>query len=127
MSRRTLLKATSATAGAIATAAALAELETPANAAAAPFVKGVDVSWAPQMEARAAGDLIARARPLPALAAGDVVAILDTGAYCFSAPYHFNTLPEPAVYGVRTGPRGDVRFELLRPAQTIDDLLTRSR
>ncbi|WP_307040265.1 hypothetical protein [Streptomyces achromogenes] len=52
MSRRTLLKATSATAGAIATAAALAELETPANAAAAPFVKGVDVSWAPQMEAR---------------------------------------------------------------------------
>jgi diaminopimelate decarboxylase len=73
-----------------------------------------------------AGDLIARARPLPALAAGDVVAILDTGAYCFSAPYHFNTLPEPAVYGVRTGPCGDVRFELLRPAQTIDDLLTGS-
>lgn len=73
-----------------------------------------------------AGDLIARARPLPALAAGDVVAILDTGAYCFSAPYRFNTLPEPAVYGVRPGPRGDVRFELLRPAQTIDDLLTGS-
>ncbi|MET7736720.1 hypothetical protein ABZT02_36070 [Streptomyces sp. NPDC005402] len=73
-----------------------------------------------------AGDLIARARPLPALAADDVMAILDIGAYCFS-PYHFNTLPEPAVHGVRTGPRGDVRFELLRPAQTIDDLLTRSR
>jgi len=52
ISRRTLLRATSATAGAIATAAAFAELETPANAAAAPFVKGVDVSWAPQMEAR---------------------------------------------------------------------------
>ncbi|WP_307040248.1 hypothetical protein [Streptomyces achromogenes] len=31
-----------------------------------------------------AGDLIARARPLPALAAGDVMAILDIGAYCFS-------------------------------------------
>ncbi|MEU1008622.1 glycosyl hydrolase 53 family protein [Streptomyces sp. NPDC005890] len=50
LSRRTLLKAGTATAGAIATAAALAELETPA-AAAAPFVKGVDISWAPQMEA----------------------------------------------------------------------------
>ncbi|MGW0611452.1 glycosyl hydrolase 53 family protein [Streptomyces sp. NPDC002788] len=51
ISRRTLLKATTATAGAIATAATLAELETPATAAAA-FVKGVDISWVPQMEAR---------------------------------------------------------------------------
>ncbi|WP_330292060.1 diaminopimelate decarboxylase [Streptomyces sp. NBC_00576] len=73
-----------------------------------------------------AGDLIARARPLPALAPGDIVALLDTGAYCFSAPFHFNTLPEPAVHGVRTGPDGDLRFELLRSAQTIDDLLGNS-
>jgi arabinogalactan endo-1,4-beta-galactosidase len=51
ISRRTLLRATTATAGAIATAAALAELETPAEAAAG-FVKGVDISWVPQMEAR---------------------------------------------------------------------------
>ncbi|MEV7746036.1 arabinogalactan endo-1,4-beta-galactosidase, partial [Streptomyces griseorubiginosus] len=51
ISRRTLLRATTATAGAIATAAAFAELETPA-AAAAGFVKGVDISWAPQMEAQ---------------------------------------------------------------------------
>ncbi|MEU5894348.1 glycosyl hydrolase 53 family protein [Streptomyces sp. NPDC047461] len=45
LSRRTLLKATTAT------AVAFAELETPAEAAAS-FVKGVDISWAPQMEAR---------------------------------------------------------------------------
>ncbi|MEU1006495.1 glycosyl hydrolase 53 family protein [Streptomyces tibetensis] len=51
ISRRTLLRATTATAGALATAAALAELETPAYAAAG-FVKGVDISWVPQMEAR---------------------------------------------------------------------------
>ncbi|MEU0390813.1 glycosyl hydrolase 53 family protein, partial [Streptomyces chartreusis] len=51
ISRRTLFKASTATAGAIATAAVLAELETPANAAAG-FVKGVDISWVPQMEAR---------------------------------------------------------------------------
>ncbi|WP_264933999.1 arabinogalactan endo-1,4-beta-galactosidase, partial [Streptomyces sp. A012304] len=51
LSRRALLRATTATAGAIATAAALAELEAPAHAAAG-FVKGVDISWVPQMEAR---------------------------------------------------------------------------
>ncbi|MDX3111912.1 MULTISPECIES: glycosyl hydrolase 53 family protein [Streptomyces] len=51
ISRRTLLRATTATAGAIATAAAFAELDMPAEAAAS-FVKGVDISWAPQMEAR---------------------------------------------------------------------------
>ncbi|NUQ96085.1 MAG: arabinogalactan endo-1,4-beta-galactosidase [Streptomyces sp.] len=50
VSRRTLLKATTATAGAIAAAAALGELAPPAEAATG-FVKGVDVSWAPQMEA----------------------------------------------------------------------------
>jgi arabinogalactan endo-1,4-beta-galactosidase len=50
VSRRTLLKATTATAGAIAAAAALGELAAPAEAATG-FVKGVDVSWAPQMEA----------------------------------------------------------------------------
>ena len=45
--RRTLLRATTATAGAVATAAAFA---TQADAAAT-FIKGADVSWAPQMEA----------------------------------------------------------------------------
>lgn len=73
-----------------------------------------------------AGDLIARARPLPELAPGDIVTLLDTGAYCFSAPYHFNTLPEPAVHGVRTAPDGGFEFPLLRSAQTMDDLLARS-
>ncbi|MFJ9150911.1 glycosyl hydrolase 53 family protein [Streptomyces sp. NPDC102270] len=51
ISRRTLLKATGATAGAIAAATALGELAPPVEAAAS-FVKGVDISWAPQMEAR---------------------------------------------------------------------------
>jgi arabinogalactan endo-1,4-beta-galactosidase len=50
ISRRSLLKATSATAGAIAAAAAFGELAPSADAATG-FVKGVDVSWAPQMEA----------------------------------------------------------------------------
>ncbi|MGQ4405625.1 diaminopimelate decarboxylase [Streptomyces hayashii] len=73
-----------------------------------------------------AGDIIARAHPLPALVPGDLVAVLDTGAYSFSAPYHFNTLPEPAIYGARTDVDGNIQFELLRSAQTVDQLLTRS-
>jgi arabinogalactan endo-1,4-beta-galactosidase len=50
ISRRTLLRAGTATAGAVAAAAALADIDPTAGAATA-FVKGVDISWAPQMEA----------------------------------------------------------------------------
>ena len=50
ISRRTLLKATTATAGTVAAAAAFADLG-PAADAATTFVKGADVSWALQMEA----------------------------------------------------------------------------
>ncbi|MFC8144126.1 diaminopimelate decarboxylase [Streptomyces paradoxus] len=65
-----------------------------------------------------AGDLLARDRALPLLEPGDIVTVPDTGAYYFSTPFHYNSLPEPAVYGVRTsGDGGGVRFELLRPAQ----------
>ncbi|MFG2576343.1 diaminopimelate decarboxylase [Streptomyces sp. NPDC048481] len=67
-----------------------------------------------------AGDLLARDRALPLLEPGDIVAVPDTGAYYFSTPFHYNSLPEPAVYGVRTsgdGGDGGVAFELLRPAQ----------
>jgi diaminopimelate decarboxylase len=65
-----------------------------------------------------AGDLLARDRPLPLLEPGDLVSVPDTGAYYFSTPFHYNSLPEPAVHGFRTGgDGGDVHFELLRPAQ----------
>ena len=50
ISRRTLLRATTATAGAVAAAATFVELGLSADAATT-FVKGADVSWAPQMEA----------------------------------------------------------------------------
>ncbi|WP_051864964.1 diaminopimelate decarboxylase [Streptomyces griseus] len=64
-----------------------------------------------------AGDLLARDRALPLLEPGDIVAVPDTGAYYFSTPFHYNSLPEPAVYGVRTAGDGRVGFELLRRAQ----------
>jgi diaminopimelate decarboxylase len=63
-----------------------------------------------------AGDLLARDRALPLLEPGDIVVLPDTGAYYFSTPFHYNSLPEPAVYGVRAD--GDeVRFDLVRAAQ----------
>lgn len=73
-----------------------------------------------------AGDLVAQGRPLPLLAPGDLVALLDTGAYYFSAPYRYNSLPDPAVHRFDTAPDGSVRFTLLRPAGTIADLVAQS-
>jgi diaminopimelate decarboxylase len=91
-----------------------------------------------------AGDLVARGRELPELEAGDLVALLDTGAYYFSTPFDYNSLPRPGVYGFtvagdggsdadgdgggRTdgaGPDG-VRFATVRPPQTLDDLVAAS-
>ncbi|WP_200302450.1 diaminopimelate decarboxylase [Streptomyces adelaidensis] len=73
-----------------------------------------------------AGDLIAQARPLPRLAPGDIVALLDTGAYYSSTPFHYNSLPDPAVHGVRIDADGNVRFRLLRPAETAQHVLART-
>lgn len=70
-----------------------------------------------------AGDLVAQARPLPPVDPGDIVTLLDTGAYYFSTPFHYNSLPEPAVHGVRRDPSGGLRFETLRSAQTVEQLL----
>ncbi|MFF3613965.1 diaminopimelate decarboxylase [Streptomyces sp. NPDC002580] len=63
------------------------------------------------------GDLLARDRALPLLEPGDLVVVPDSGAYYFSTPFHYNSLPEPAVHGVRTDGAGGVEFTLLRPAQ----------
>ncbi|WP_329331415.1 diaminopimelate decarboxylase [Streptomyces sp. NBC_00663] len=73
-----------------------------------------------------AGDLLARARPLPLLAPGDIVSLLDTGAYYSSTPFHYNSLPDPAVHGVRIDPQGNIAFLPLRPAETIEQVLART-
>ncbi|MFF9522273.1 diaminopimelate decarboxylase [Streptomyces achromogenes] len=64
-----------------------------------------------------AGDLLARDRALPPLRPGDLVVVPDTGAYYFSTPFRYNSLPEPAVHGVRTDAAGRVEFTLVRPAE----------
>jgi diaminopimelate decarboxylase len=73
-----------------------------------------------------AGDLLAEARPLPLLAPGDIVALLDTGAYYSSTPFHYNSLPDPAVHGARVDPDGHVHFRHLRQAETIKHVLART-
>lgn len=72
-----------------------------------------------------AGDLVASGRPLPLLEQGDIVTLLDTGAYYFSAPYRYNSLPEPAVHGFELTGDGDVAFKLLRRAETVEELIGR--
>jgi diaminopimelate decarboxylase len=70
-----------------------------------------------------AGDLVARGRSLPRLDAGDHVALLDTGAYYFSTPFAYTALPRPAVWAYATAPGAEPSFSLVRPAQSLVDLL----
>jgi diaminopimelate decarboxylase len=67
------------------------------------------------------GDVVAHARPLPELVAGDLVVLHDTGAYYFSAPWAYNSLPRPAVYGYQVQ-GGHVAFATVRPAQTMREI-----
>lgn len=62
-----------------------------------------------------AGDLVARERELPLLEPGDLVALLDTGAYYASNPFHYNSLPVPPVYGVMGADSAPV-FDTVRAA-----------
>ncbi|MFI9105600.1 diaminopimelate decarboxylase [Streptomyces fildesensis] len=73
-----------------------------------------------------AGDLLAQARPLPLLEAGDLVALLDTGAYYFSNHFAYNSLPRPAVHGYHASADGSVTFARVRAAQTTESVLAES-
>jgi diaminopimelate decarboxylase len=64
------------------------------------------------------GDFFARDRELPALEAGELVVLLDAGAYGMSLASHYNTRVKPAEVLVDGG---DVR--LVRRRETLDDLL----
>jgi diaminopimelate decarboxylase len=64
------------------------------------------------------GDFFARDRELPELAEGDLVAILDTGAYGFSLSSNYNSRPRPAEVLVNGR-----RSKLIRRRETLSDLL----
>ena len=64
------------------------------------------------------GDILAHDRELPHVVSGDLVAILDTGAYGYSMASQYNGRGRCAEVLVRNG-----QAELMRRAETIDDLM----
>ncbi len=67
-------------------------------------------------------DVIVPAAHLPEVRAGDILAFIDTGAYQDANATNFNALPRPATVLVT----GD-RAELVKRAETIDDVFARDR
>lgn len=66
------------------------------------------------------GDIVVRDCYLPAdLAAGDLLAIAATGAYCYAMASNYNRLPRPAVVAA-----GDGRSAVMLRRETMDDLMS---
>lgn len=84
-----------------------------ANKADAPAVREYSVTG-PICET---GDILAKDRMLPELAAGDIVAILDAGAYGFAMSSQYNSRPRCAEVLL-----AGKEAALMRRAETIDDL-----
>jgi diaminopimelate decarboxylase len=68
------------------------------------------------------GDFFARDRELPPLKPGDLVAILDAGAYGMSLASNYNSRPRPAEVLVE-----GKRARLIRRRETIEDMLAQER
>jgi diaminopimelate decarboxylase len=66
------------------------------------------------------GDLFARSRSLPDVVEGDVLAILNAGAYAFSMASQYNSRPRPAEVLVKDG-----EVEIIRERETFADLLSK--
>ena len=69
-----------------------------------------------------AGDIIASRRPLPLLEPDDWVLLHDTGAYYFSTPFVYNSLPRVAVHGFEMD-GASVHFELLRREESVAEVV----
>ena len=69
-----------------------------------------------------AGDVVAHQRKMPKLESGDCIMLHDTGAYYFSNPFYYNSLPTAAVYGY-TISDGQVEFVQYRRQQTLDEMM----
>jgi len=65
------------------------------------------------------GDYIARKRLLPAMREGDIVAVLDAGAYGYSMASNYNNRLRPAEVLIDT----EGSHRLIRRRETLDDLL----
>ncbi len=67
-------------------------------------------------------DQIVLGARIPEVEAGDVVALLETGAYQESSASNFNCLPRPASVLVHGG-----QAELIKRAETVEDVYGRDR
>ena len=65
-------------------------------------------------------DLLAPQAALPALAPGDVLTFLDTGAYQDACASNFNGLPRPATVLVR-----GAEAEVVKRAERVEDVFAR--
>ena len=63
------------------------------------------------------GDIIVKDIMLPPLAAGDILAVADCGAYCLSMASNYNASLKPAVVLVKEG-----KARLIRRRESFDDL-----
>ena len=63
------------------------------------------------------GDLFARDRPLPDIEEGDILGILNAGAYGYTMASNYNSRPLPAEILVKNG-----ESFVIREAQTFDDI-----
>jgi len=64
------------------------------------------------------GDFLARDRKLPKIAEGDLLAVLNAGAYGFSMSSHYNSRPKCAEILVKEG-----KCALVRERETLETLL----
>ncbi len=65
------------------------------------------------------GDMIAKDRELPVIRDGDLICVLDTGAYGYSMCYNYNTRRRPAELLIRR----DGSLQLIRRRETFEDLM----
>jgi diaminopimelate decarboxylase len=68
------------------------------------------------------GDVLAKDRLLPTICEGDLIAVLNVGAYGFSMSSQYNSRPRPAEVLVKSG-----KYALIREAETFGDLIRRQR
>jgi diaminopimelate decarboxylase len=64
------------------------------------------------------GDFLAQERSLPAVAPGDILAVMDAGAYGFSMSSNYNARPRAAEVLAENG-----AFKIIKPRETYDDLI----
>jgi diaminopimelate decarboxylase len=68
------------------------------------------------------GDFFARDRELPPVKAGDLVALLDAGAYAMSQSSNYNTRVRPAEVLVDASEDGGAKIKLIRRRETLKEL-----